>query len=874
MRKSNLLIKQIGVIFALLLFNLSFAQNATLSGLVLDVNGTPIPGVNISIKDLSKSSVTDVDGKYNFSNLQNGTFYLNASYIGYKNVGFKININGSTVQNITLIEDANVLDDVIITGVINPRTKIKSSVSITSMNTKEIEQSAPRSTAEIFRTIPGIRSESSGGEGNSNISVRGVPISSGGSKYLQIQEDGLPVLLFGDIAFATADIFTRFDGSVARIEAIRGGSASTLSSNSPGGIINFISKTGKTEGGSLSTTFGLDYENFRTDVDYGTKIGDGLYFHVGGFYRTGEGVRKTGFNSNNGGQVKFNITKEFEKGSVTVYAKFLNDRAVAYMPMPVQVSGTNSNPNWSSVDGYDATNGALQSIYLNHNLGLGTEGNIRREKVANGMHPISKSIGANATFDLDNNWKISDNLRYSANSGGFISPFPAQLGTASAIANSFGPGATLSYANDGTAFNTPNGLVARIHMFDTQLNDMSNFMNDLRLTKKIDNVGITFGFFKSMQNVSMSWLWNSYLQEVSDTNPRLINVKDVNGNLLSENGLYAYGTPVWGNLARNYDTQYNVSAPYVNVSFDVSENLSFEGGLRYDNGKVTGSFAGGTTTKFDVNNDGVLSAPENNVYAIDNANATPVNYTYDYFSYTLGGNYLLNTKQSLFARVSRGASAKADRILFSGLDYLDGNKINALDFLTQTEIGYKQKFDKGYLYATAFSSKTDEQAGYEAGSNTIRQNNYKSLGLELESLYNVTQDLNVRASMTYTKAEITSGTEEGNEPRRQPKLMYGVMPTFKFMDNKNTVGLSFIGQTKAFAQDSNQLVMNGFVVVNGFVEVGLTKGLSVNISGNNIFNTLAITEAEEGSITENTVNYVRARSLTGRSISMALSYRF
>jgi hypothetical protein len=42
--------------------------------------------------------------------------------------------------------------------------------------------------------------------------------------------------------------------------------------------------------------------------------------------------------------------------------------------------------------------------------------------------------------------------------------------------------------------------------------------------------------------------------------------------------------------------------------------------------------------------------------------------------------------------------------------------------------------------------------------------------------------------------------------------------------------LSFIGQTKAFAQDSNQLVMNGFVVVNGFVEVGLTKGLSVNTS--------------------------------------------
>ncbi|OUD34694.1 TonB-dependent receptor [Flavobacterium sp. FPG59] len=874
MKKSILFIRQIGVIVALLLFNLSFAQNSTVTGVVSDVNGAPIPGVNILIKDSSKSVVTDIDGKYNFSNLKNGTFDFIASYIGYKNVMFKIEVNGNVIKNITLTEDNNVLDDVIITGVVNPRTKIKSSVSITSINTKEIEQSAPRSTAEIFRTIPGIRSESSGGEGNSNISVRGVPISSGGSKYLQIQEDGLPVLLFGDIAFATADIFTRFDGNVARIEAIRGGSASTLSSNSPGGIINFISKTGKTEGGTMSTTFGLDYENFRTDIDYGAKIGDGLYFHVGGFYRTGEGVRKTGFNSNNGGQVKFNITKEFEKGSVTVYAKFLNDRAVAYMPMPVQVSGTNANPKWTSVDGYDATRGSMQSIYLNHNVGLGTDGNVRREKVANGMHPISKSIGASATFDLDNDWKVSDNLRYSANSGGFISPFPAELGTATAIANSFGAGSTLSYANDGTAFNTPNGLVARVHMFDTQLNDMSNFMNDLRLTKKIDNLGVTFGFFKSMQNVSMSWLWNSYLQEVSDNNPRLINVKDVNGNLLSENGLYAYGTPAWGNLARNYDTQYNVSAPYVNVSFDLSKNLSFEGGVRYDNGKVTGSFTGGTATSYDINNDGILSAPENNVFAVNTANDTPVNYTYDYFSYTLGGNYLLNAKQSLFARVSRGASAKADRILFNGLDYLDGDKINALDFLMQSEIGYKQKFNKGYVYATAFSSKTDEQAGYEAGANVIRQNNYKSLGLELESAYDLSDNLNLRGSMTYTKAEITSGADKGNEPRRQPKLMYGVMPTFKFMDKKNTLGLSFIGQTKAFAQDSNQLVMNGFVIVNGFVEVGLTKGLSVNLSGNNIFNSLAITEAEEGNITENTVNYVRARSLTGRSISMALSYRF
>ena len=860
---------------AFILGNVGFSQNSNLSGKVTDAKGEPVIGANVSVNNTSKATSTDADGNYTVSGLTNGAASVSVSYIGYQSQKKSVDVSGNTTLDFQMQEDSNALDEVVVTGVVNPRTKLESSVSITTLDVKQVEQSAPRSTAEIFRTIPGIRSESSGGEGNANISVRGVPISSGGSKYLQIQEDGLPVLLFGDIAFATADIFTRFDRNIAKIEAIRGGSASTLSSNSPGGIINLISKNGKTDGGSMATSFGLDYNDFRTDLEYGSKIGEGLYFHAGGFYRSGEGVRSPGFVANNGGQVKFNITKEFENGSVTIYTKFLNDRAAAYMPMPVEVSGTNSSPNWSSVSGYDATSGTLQSVYLNHNVGLGPDGQLRRASVADGMHPISKTIGASANFDLAEGWKVTDNFRFSSNSGGFIAPFPAEVSSAATIANSFGAGSTLSYANDGTPFNTANGLVARIHMFDTQLNNLDNFMNDLRITKKFDKVGVTAGFFKSIQNISMSWVWNSYLQEVSDNNPRLINVTDAGGNLLSENGLYAYGVPAWGNCCtRNYDTQYNVSAPYASILFDATDKLSFEGGLRYDKGQVNGSFAGGSQTIFDINNDGVISAPESSVSSINTANTTAVDYDYSYVSYSFGGNYLLDQHQSLFARYSKGASAKADRILFSGLNYLDGDKINSLDYLTQAEVGYKRKFSKGYLYATVFHSLTTEEGGYEATSNRIIENDYKSLGLELETSYNVNDDLNLRGGFTYTKAEITSGANEGNDPRRQPKMMYNFIPSYKFSQNKNTVGLSFIGQTKAYAQDSNQLVMNGFVIINGFVEFTITKGLSLNLAGNNLLNTLAITEAEEGSITENTKNIIRARPLPGRSLSMALSYRF
>jgi hypothetical protein len=99
---------------------------------------------------------------------------------------------------------------------------------------------------------------------------------------------------FGDIAFGNADIFLRADATLDRIEAVRGGSASTFASNSPGGVINLISKTGEYAGGSVALNYGLGYDNLRTDFEYGAPVGEGWNFHIGGFWRQGEGVRRAG----------------------------------------------------------------------------------------------------------------------------------------------------------------------------------------------------------------------------------------------------------------------------------------------------------------------------------------------------------------------------------------------------------------------------------------------------------------------------------------------------------------------------------------------------------------------------------------------------
>ena len=870
------------LLFAIFSTISSFAQ-ITLKGNVVDDDGTALIGVSVLDKTSNNGTITDLDGNFELSGLTEGST-VRLSYVGYASQ--EITLTSDAMQTVNLIMglDAMGLDEITVTGTANPRSKLKSSVSITTLRTDDIAFSTPRTTAEIFRTIPGIRSESSGGEGNTNIAVRGIPISAGGSKYLQLQEDGLPIFMFGDIAFATSDIFLRADQTISRIEAIRGGSASTMSSNSPAGIINFISKTGEVEGGSVATTFGLDYNSVRTDFEYGAPIGNGLSFHVGGFYRSGEGIRNAGYTANKGGQLKANLTKRFDNGYARVYFKTLNDRTAAYMPMPAQVSGTNADPVWENVsadDGFDITKDTPHSVNLQSDFGIGSYGQRNNTDFADGMHPKSNSVGAEFSFDIGNGWNLKNKTRYAMNSGRFISPFPSAFGTTADMLGTVSGAtgldltdASLTYAHNGEAFT--GDLLQVIHSFNTELDNFDNLMSDLNLSKTFDDkFTINAGLFKGNQNIEMSWLWNSYLMEVKGDNAGLVDITLADGTPASSSGQFAYGVPVWGNCCqRGYNLNYDIVAPYASAEVVVTDAFTVDASLRWDFGTVTGFGSGPSVGPLDVNNDGSISTIEENVAVIDHAKKNVVDYDYDYVSYSLGGNYALSNSQAVFARFSQGASPKADRAVDPGSSLLSLG--NPKDVIQQAELGWKSRFKSGGLFVTAFYAATTEEGGFEATTQKVIENDYSAIGLELEGSYAIS-DFGLRGALTYTKAEILDNEAgdrptAGNTPRRQPDLMYSIMPSYTV--GNHMLGLSLVGQSKSFAQDGNELVMPGYMAVNGFVSFGITKGLSLSINGNNLLDTIGITESEEGAITEGQINYLRARSITGRSVSGTLRYQF
>ena len=782
--------------------------------------------------------------------------------------------------------------DIVVTGTSRPERRLTTSISISALDSAQIAQAAPLGSADLIRNIPGLRSESSGGEGNANIAVRGLPVASGGAKFVQFQEDGLPVLNFGDISFATADAFVRPDNNVQRVEVVRGGSASTFTSNAPGAIINFLSKTGKTAGGAIALSKGIDFDRTRIDADYGAPLGEDWSFHVGGFYRIGDGVKKIGYNAEKGGQIKANVTRNFFNGFIRLTGKFLDDRAPAYIPVPIRVTGTNSDPKFSALPGFDPKKDPLQSPYFRSDVAIGARGQRIRTDVADGYRTKVRGIGGEVSFDLGGGWNIDDKFNYAKNSGGFTTPYAANVQTAASFATSIGGvGGTLRYANGPNAGQTianpgalnDNGLATNALLFNATLEDFTNATNILTLAREFDagsagSGSLTFGYFRSSQSIKMDWHWNSYLQEVSGNRPALLDVYNAAGQAVTQGGLIAYGEPVFGNCCqRYYDVDYTIDAPYLAATWKAGR-LNLDGSVRWNSSNADGRYATNNgLSVVDVNGDGVIQVPERTVPVVNLANAKPVDYRKSYFTWSLGANYEIQTDLAFFARVSRGARFNADRVLFGGGIRDDGSIADriAVNFVNQQEAGVKVRSGGVFANVTAFRATTAEANEIFLPQQRQINNRYRSYGVELEAGvdYGV---FHLVGGATYTHARIVESEVtpklKGNTPFRQADLIFQATPSIVL--DRFTVGANFIGTTSSYASDANGLKLPGYVVTGAFASFDLTPALRVSVNAQNLFNTLAITELGVATDTLPASGINTARAFPGRNVSATIGLKF
>ncbi|UBM62671.1 TonB-dependent receptor [Candidatus Sulfidibacterium hydrothermale] len=852
-------------------------STGTIKGVVKSNTGETLPGVNVAIKGTYQGTVTDAKGVFELNGLSPGDYELIISFVGFKPKTVKVTVTQghTSVVHVNLVPDMLNLNTVVVTGMLNPKSNMRSSVAITTMNKNEVEKLNTGSSAKLLSYVPGFYVEASGGDVGNNLFVRGIP-AAGAYQFTQIQEDGLPVFEDGALQFSNVDNYYRVDANVDRVEAVRGGSSSIFASNAPGGIVNFISKVGGPVFNGYAKITTADYGMLRTEININGPLSSKIRYSIGGFYRVGNGVRDAGFKGNKGGQIKANLTFLHKNGYVRTYFKFLNDRNIFYLPIPLQ-----NQDNPEGIPGFDPNYGTMTSFYASKISVPMPGGGTWNRNLENGIHPIVAAIGAELFQDLKNGWTIKDAFRYTNINLTYDAMF--SMGSpvyATDLGESvFGAGNyQYSYADNGQVISDPsqlngNGLVVQPGFWSID-RKMNNFVNNLSITKKIGTHKITGGYYFSQYNATQHWYWSQVLMEVTDQAHLLNLTNPATGQSYTWNGISNIGF-----YGRNSDIYGTINAFFLDDEFNITEKLSGEVGLRYDADRYSGDREGDKWS--DLPNQDTLLTPALNTAWSGNGQMKYFVYDVDKLSWTFGLNYSFSERMAAYVRVSSGFRAPIEESFMDNID--DESKLKTTD-VNQYELGYKYSSPNLAVFANAFYMKMSNLPFTDILASGQSENKFAgadNLGLEIESIakigifslrFNGTFQNPVFTDFAYHTSDGTLVDNSGNQVRRIPKYFFHLTPSLNFK-NGLSIYTTFHYYGKKYQDNENLATLPSYSVFDAGISYKYNNIL-FTIDGYNLTNTIGLTEGDPRVSPDASAKYYMARPILGRNFRFSISYKF
>ncbi|TKC06807.1 TonB-dependent receptor [Pedobacter polaris] len=168
------------------------------TGVVKDASG-PLPGVGVKVKGTSNAISTDGDGRFLLKNVPSDAVLVFSS-IGYKNQ--EVPLNGKTVLNITMEEDAQGLNEIIVVGY-GTQKKASVTAAISQIGAEEIMKSpTPNPTNSLIGRLPGLIAVQTSGQPGADaatIRIRGIATLNSASASAIVVVDGIERPSFADV---------------------------------------------------------------------------------------------------------------------------------------------------------------------------------------------------------------------------------------------------------------------------------------------------------------------------------------------------------------------------------------------------------------------------------------------------------------------------------------------------------------------------------------------------------------------------------------------------------------------------------------------------------------------------------------------------
>ncbi len=599
-------LKACSIVLFLFISVVAVAQHS-FSGVVTDENGTPIPNVEVYVREASKSTTTDSSGSFTIANIASGTYSIVVFGFAYDLVEERFEIKKDIKKNYTLNQLGESLSEVVLT---NRREKIfalrslrkvegtaiyagkKSEVVILDQLTANLAANAPR---QIYSQVVGLNIYENGDAGlQLNIGGRGLDPNR--SANFNIRQNNYDIS--ADVLGYPESYYTPPAEALSEIQVVRG-AASLQYGTQFGGLINFKFRqpnpTKKVELISRQTagSYGL-LTSFNSLSGTMGKFSYYTYFN----YKEGDGWRPNSqFNSRNYfAHVGYQLSENTKiTGELTLF-NYLAKQAggltdVQFLEDP---DFSNRDRNWFDVDW------KVYSLRLDHAFSAKTDFSLnlfgldaRRSAVGFRTNRVSQPDDLEEPRELlvddFSNWGAEARLltRYQIGAKDAVFLIGSKYYDAS-NSQKQGPGTTAGDADFSFATNQfPN--YERQAEFDFPNRNLAVFgENIFNITDRFTvTPGFRYEYIKtasegSFKNIVLDLAGNPLVnEEVADN-------RDFERNFLLLGAGITYdlapSVELYGNFSQNYRSVTFNDIRVVNPSFVVDENITDEEGFTADLG--------------------------------------------------------------------------------------------------------------------------------------------------------------------------------------------------------------------------------------------------------------------------------------------------
>ena len=376
------ILKVIFLLFSILNSIISYSQTSNLSGTIYSIDEKTIPYTNLTMQELSVTTRSDENGKYNFNSIPYGEYHIYISHDGYSNKTVKILLD--TIEkkfDIVLIKSLFETSTIDVTGSFSPVDISNSTFSVTSITARTLSRIRGENIASTIQNVPGINNFSTGNSIGKPV-IRGLT-----SQSILIVQDGVKheSQQWGDEHAPEISLF-----DLDRIEILRGPASLMYGSDGIGGVINIISKPLQFSEKKKTVVYGnLDLNGYSMNSEGAGNLMIGLganNFGIKGFggFRNGGNIKTPdgeltvntpdGESTILGGLLSNSNNKEFEGGLQLGYKSNLGIVNAEYQNFSRELQlhedpeeDPNATPNQKLLTNHFEASG---TFYFNKNLQL------------------------------------------------------------------------------------------------------------------------------------------------------------------------------------------------------------------------------------------------------------------------------------------------------------------------------------------------------------------------------------------------------------------------------------------------------------------------------------------------------------------------